>query len=379
MDNTRYFSRSWALITRDKGWIKPILVMAAATLVPIAGEFGNSGYALEYARLTAWGTDGAPKQKNVDIGACIKSGARGFVVSLGWGLAVGLITSIFTLVASIFPGVLGALLSGTISLASLFVTAASGIAIYIAQLRCAIYESIPAGYNIERIFELIKRDTSGFVKLFLLNLVCTLIIGIIGTILVTIIVVMFLPLFMSASGGYISEYEIAMFLSQSMVILLPVCVVFGFVISLLANAIRLVVLNAVGLWMRQFNVPAWGRNQDPLPAQSAWTQPYGQSMPQQPWSAPQQPMTQSPAPQPAPSPAPQPEPAPAPAPQPQPAPAPAPQPEEAVEAIPLVSVTPSEPEPDSDSEPGEPEEKTADEIYNDFLDALEENDHVDGD
>ena len=27
-NSEKYFSRSWALLTRDKGWIKPILVMA---------------------------------------------------------------------------------------------------------------------------------------------------------------------------------------------------------------------------------------------------------------------------------------------------------------------------------------------------------------
>ena len=30
----RYFARSWALLTRDRGWIKPVLLMTVSLLVP---------------------------------------------------------------------------------------------------------------------------------------------------------------------------------------------------------------------------------------------------------------------------------------------------------------------------------------------------------
>ena len=52
-----YASRSWSLLTRDEGWIKPVLVLAAARLIPIVGGMGANGYALEWARLTSWGVD----------------------------------------------------------------------------------------------------------------------------------------------------------------------------------------------------------------------------------------------------------------------------------------------------------------------------------
>ena len=86
-----YFSRDWAMLTRDKGWIKPILLMALASLVPIVGILGVTGYAYEWARLTAWGVDSAPKQRDVKVGACIKSGFRVCMVTLCWSLAVGFV------------------------------------------------------------------------------------------------------------------------------------------------------------------------------------------------------------------------------------------------------------------------------------------------
>ena len=87
-NNEGYLSHSWGLLTRDEGWIKPLLVLAAAQLVPVIGPIGVNGYVLEWARLTAWGVDSSPKQKGVDIGGCIKSGARALAVSLGFGLAL---------------------------------------------------------------------------------------------------------------------------------------------------------------------------------------------------------------------------------------------------------------------------------------------------
>ena len=90
----RYLARSWALLTRDRGWVKPVLLMTVAVLVPIVGLLGVLGYALEWARLTAWNVNAAPKQRGVDLGACIKSGWRGFVVMLVWGIVSGVVIAI---------------------------------------------------------------------------------------------------------------------------------------------------------------------------------------------------------------------------------------------------------------------------------------------
>lgn len=53
MQDDRYFSKSWAMLTKEQGWIKPLLVLTVATLVPVAGPLAVSGYILDWARLTA--------------------------------------------------------------------------------------------------------------------------------------------------------------------------------------------------------------------------------------------------------------------------------------------------------------------------------------
>ena len=94
MQDAKYFSHSWELLTRDKGWVKPILVLAIAMFVPILGPLAVLGYALEWARLSAWGVDAAPKQRGVKIGGCLVAGWRAFVVILVWMLLWSVATSV---------------------------------------------------------------------------------------------------------------------------------------------------------------------------------------------------------------------------------------------------------------------------------------------
>ena len=98
-NSEKYFSRSWALLTRDKGWFKPVILLALSCLVPIVGPLGVFGYMLEWARLTAWGVDAAPKQKGVNIGECISSGWRGFVAELGWNIIYFIIAGILSAIS----------------------------------------------------------------------------------------------------------------------------------------------------------------------------------------------------------------------------------------------------------------------------------------
>ena len=330
MDDTKYFSRAWALLTRDKGWVKPLLVMTAATMVPIAGFLGNSGYVLEWARLTAWGVDSAPKQRNVNIGACIASGWRAFLVALGWGLCLSVATSLINLIIGQLPDVLSVILGLMFSLVTMVLYAVYGVFMNIAQIRTAIYESAGAGYRIDRIFEMIKRDTKGFAMLFL-----------IGPFLVPFVVMG------SASSG--GDAAISMIMA-TIVPLLVMSVIVGLGITFLCIGIEMLLKTATALWMRQFDVPSWGKSSDPLPDQPTVRE-----------------SNQLPAPVPVQTPEPaaaeQPEPEPEPEPVPVPAPEPAPEPEPVADGQ-IETPAPAEPEP---------RVKDVDDLYADLYDVIQRN------
>lgn len=262
--NERYWERSKALLTRDTGWVKPLLVLAAAHMVPVIGPFGADGYALEWARLTAWGVDSSPKQRGVDVWACVKTGARAFVVSLGYGLALCLIGL-----------VLGSLLADAASEA---LSAVLGImfmvVVTVAKLRATIYQGIGAGYQVGRIADMVKRDHRGLLRIAGMAALLVLAVSVAGGILMGGVL---LSVVGSVVGGIIATegllpandmYVLSLVIS-GIGKAMPMLLVIGYLIGIGATFTNLMVTTAVGLWMRQFDVRSWGESADPLPETTA--------------------------------------------------------------------------------------------------------------
>ena len=260
----RYFSRAWSLLTREKGWWKPVAVCAAADLVPVAGPLGVLGYKLEWARLVAWGADVSPKRHGVRVGSCISSGWRGFLVLLVWGL-----------VMSVIGGVCGALpliggLLGTLwTICCLYL----GMVVSVAALRATIYQKAGAGFSWKNLVELGRRDPSGLLSILGWEMLCYLVIALVGGIVLSVTALGAAPRIISLASelgyynsglygydyGYGSPYGgIAAFG--------PTLIVLGLIALVLRNGISMVVYAALGLWIRQFDVANWGRSEEPLPS-----------------------------------------------------------------------------------------------------------------
>lgn len=266
MEDTHYFSRSWCLLTRQKGWVKPILVLAIALLVPVAGPLALLGYALEWARLSAWGVDASPKQRGVRVGECIASGWRAFVVELVWTIA-------FVAASMVATGVLRALFGGWGASLGNMITVVCGflfsLVVIVAGLRAAIYTKIRAGLNPARIFEMIGRDAGGLFNIIGIPLVTGLIVG-------AVMLVGYVVLFAVIMGDVASYVGYLTYDSSSALMfqliggvlgkVLPTFVVLWYAGAVVSVASTLLEVNAVGLWMRQFDVPAWGGPSDPLPS-----------------------------------------------------------------------------------------------------------------
>lgn len=259
-NNEGYWSKSYGLLTRDQGWFKPLLVLAAARMVPIVGPFGADGYALEWARLTSWGVDSSPKQKNVDIGACIGSGARAFVVALGYGLVIALVSLVLRTIFGVALGRIFNILLGAVC----------GVFVTIAKLRATIYQTIGAGYQFNRIWDMAKRDSNGVLHIIGLNLILGLIVGLVAAVLFGIVLA---ANFASAIGAlieyemydYVDEYHVASMFLSSLARSLPSVMVLSYLMMIATSFTNLIITTAVGLWLRQFGVRNWGQSSDPLP------------------------------------------------------------------------------------------------------------------
>lgn len=261
----RYFSRSWALLTLQPGWIKPVLLLALGMFVPVVGQLVLLGYALEWARLTAWGVNAAPKQKDANIGACLAAGWRGFLVALVWGLGM-----------SLLEGVLAAIprVGGALTLVWTIFCIYLELLVLVAMVRSAIYQRVTPGYRADRIWQMGSRDVGGLLRILGVQLAWALIASAVGFVLMVAVAGSMVPTIMPYLP-YIDSVDVMpdqvagefalMMLGDVLTTLGPWLVVVGYASNVLVVIQHLTTLTCVGLWMRQFDVPRWGRSEDPLP------------------------------------------------------------------------------------------------------------------
>lgn len=276
----RYFSRAWSLLTREKGWWKPVAVCAAADLVPVAGPLGVLGYKLEWARLVAWGADVSPKRHGVRAGSCISSGWRGFLVLLVWGLVMSVIGG----VCGALP-LIGGLLSTLWTICCLYL----GMVVSVATLRATIYQKAGAGFSWKNLVELGRRDPSGLLSILGWEMLCYLVIALVSGIVLSVTALGAMPRIISLASelGYYnsglygydygygslyggSEYYVTQLAMELFFYVIaafgPTLIVLGLIALVLRNGISMVVYAALGLWIRQFDVANWGRSEEPLPS-----------------------------------------------------------------------------------------------------------------
>lgn len=283
----RYLARSWALLTRDRGWIKVVLLMTIALLVPIAGWLGVMGYVLEWARHTAWGATNGPKQKGVKLGECFSTGWRAFVVMLVWYFCFAVIAAILDVVP---------VLSGLLTFLWSIVMIGMHVVVGVAVLRATIYQKIAPGLRVETIWKMVRHDPRGLLRVLGMLVALGLIAGAVLAVLFTVMLTSIVPQLMYAVsylydyGYYMSDYMVTQYVFNTIFAILgslgPSLLVAAVISTFAASMVSLLGYTALALWMRQFNVPAWGRDEDPLPPFLSDPRDQGFSTPQNPVSAP---------------------------------------------------------------------------------------------
>ena len=262
----RYFARSWALLTLEKGWWKPVLIMALFGLIPVVGILALVGYALETARVTAWGINAGPKQKDLKFGTYIVTGFKAAVIALAFGLAYSIATGILSFIPVI-----------NLILIPVFIVAAFVYPLFInvVQVRASVYGRISAGFAFKNIFEMIKHDMGGLFRIFgmgiVLGIVTSIIMGIIGgsAAISMIVNIGTQALTIARTQNVTDQSQVGLImlalLARGFIQMGPIFLAIGYIGHVVGLIVMLLMQNAIALWMRQFNVAAWGQSNDPLP------------------------------------------------------------------------------------------------------------------
>lgn len=285
------FASSWHSLTSEKGWIKPVAILTLIGWIPILGQIALLGYGLEWARLTAWGVDAAPKRSGVKYGKVGRTGAIALCVAVTMGIVLSILNVIVFgtgFAAAAFPALtssipnIGMFLSGSVDivlyLLMLVVNLFMGTFISIAMMRATIYDSFTAGWRLDRLVQMVASDVTGFVRVYLVSLVGGILnwlyaaaLAFVGALVVGAGFVGFAYSASVMNMTYDMDASRLLYLllghiGPSTVLMLAIAAIaLLFAGGMLGTAVQLVSTHAVGQWFRRFDVARWGVSSDHLP------------------------------------------------------------------------------------------------------------------
>lgn len=268
MTEKGYFAASWGDLVKTPGWLGKMLRLGLVLLIPVFGSIVAAGYLYGWAREIAWGVH-RPLPKRIfgnEDGQLYK---RGFFVFL-----VGLVFSLAPIVFSFFGGgvfgfvpLLGYGYDGTVfgilvfsMLFNFFVLALSFVAVFFAwvgSVRCSLYGTLSSGFQIGKIWAMMRYDFGGLLRIFGMYLICS-------TVTICVLGLLFL---IALFVGVMSVYALSLGGADWLAVLLAIVAFFVFVYALfVASAVtETLVARALGYWTRQFEVNRWGGQEDLMP------------------------------------------------------------------------------------------------------------------
>ncbi len=268
MTEKGYFAASWGDLVKTPGWLGKMLRLGLVLLIPVFGSIVVAGYLYGWAREIAWGVH-RPLPKRIfgnEDGQLYK---RGFFVFL-----VGLVFSLAPSVFGFFGG--GAFgfvpfldygYDGTVfgilvfsMLFNFFALALSFVAVFFAwvgSVRCSLYGTLSSGFQIGKIWAMMRYDFGGLLRIFGMYLICS-------TVTICALGLLFL---IALFVGVMSVYALSLGGADWLAVLLAIVVFLFFVYALfVASAVtETLVARALGYWTRQFEVNRWGGQEDLMP------------------------------------------------------------------------------------------------------------------
>ena len=285
----KYFQTAWNDVKNSPGWFGKMCLLALVNFIPIFGQIVTYGYLYGWAREIAWGAH-QPMPASIfsnDDGKFWRRGWFLLVIAFVFSLIPSVIVSIGTSMqgSSFYAGLYGfsqnTPLAGAGSAASagigillytvgMLLTLVVTIPMWVAFMRSAIYDRLSPGFQLGKIWNMMRKDTGGIMRIFGMNLLLGFILSIIITVVATIGVLIIIAVGYGASGGGDPSTIALAGMGGIAALLLIVFIFFAVVAGMVIEAI---VARAVGYWTMQFDVPRWRGQDDPMPFEQTPTYP----------------------------------------------------------------------------------------------------------
>lgn len=184
-----YFKAAWNDIKQSEGWFGKMFLLGLLSLIPIFGQVVLFGYAYGWLRDIAWGVETPlpPRIFGNEDGQLYRRGLIVFVINTVFCLiAPGVVEGVFSVMAgrgldtvsgAVFGGT-GHVLSGNISgLFSLLILVIASLFYLVAAARASIYGRLGPGFQLSRLWAMMRHDTKGLVRVVCVGVVLTVCMG----------------------------------------------------------------------------------------------------------------------------------------------------------------------------------------------------------
>ena len=278
-----YFKAAWNDLRNSPGWFGKMLLLALVACIPIFGLIVVLGYVYGWARDLAWGVH-APLPAHVFDNSDGRLYSRGFFV-LVIGFVFGLLPLITELIWDLIfevsdttfgdmykllgLGVWSTLGKGLFSLLSIAVAVGSTLFYWVGSMRMSIYGRLSAGFQLGKIWSMIRYEPKGLLRIVGMTLLMLIVEIIIGVALVVMGAFVLSLAFFLVSAGSIFPSDLSDFVWVLIGIATGFVLIAGFLsfYACMFAATLIVTINtrALGYWTRQFDVPSWRGQDDPMP------------------------------------------------------------------------------------------------------------------
>lgn len=266
-----YFAAAWGDVTKSPGWVSTLLRLGLLCLVPIFGVIVLYGYLYSWARDISWNVHRPLPEKLLanEDGNLYKRGFFILVVTVVFSLIPSLFSSVASLLAnatvlgagfygSYAPIALGFLLwlaGGAASVGLAFVAVFFS---WVGSLRVSLYGTLSSGFQVRKIWAMMRYDFIGLLRILGMNLLIGLAICF-GAVTLAFLLVLLCSGFIFVLSGSSGFSMVAAIVLAAVACLFLIALLFC---TALQSALT---IRALGYWARQFEVSEWRGQEDPMP------------------------------------------------------------------------------------------------------------------
>lgn len=282
---TGYFVAAWHDIKSSPGWLGKLVVLSLVSLIPVFGWIVVLGYLFGWARDLAWNVH-APMPARIfgnEDGKLYSRGFFVFVAAFVCMLAPWALEMVWALL-----GGFGGFWSGrghgmavfglTAPVFALLVLAAWILAMLFAgvgAMRASIYGRLAPGLQFGKIWAMMRHDSQGLLRILGMGALLSVGTGVVAWLLVFVVTSLGLLFGIIATGGNLDmgahypDARVWAIAATTMGAVFALVVAYGVLVSALSVFVVAMVARALGYWTRQFDVPAWRGQDDPMPFELA--------------------------------------------------------------------------------------------------------------